>query len=93
MQIDAAPAGDAGHKEMLLVRHTGVFVIDNLVVAIEGEAVLDVAADLEDCNRFVCWSDKGEAFSEGPRRVRAVKEMNDTLGGGDGRKAEKGPTP
>ena len=53
VQIDAATPGDACHEQVLFIGHAGFFIIDDLVIAIEGEPVLDIAADAKNRNGLV----------------------------------------
>ena len=87
MEVNAFAAGDADDEDVLLVGNAALAIVDDLAVAIEGEAVFDIATDVEDGDGFVERSDGCQALSQGARGVGAVKDMDDALGGVDLRNA------
>ena len=76
VQIDAATPGDPCHQQVLFVGHAGLFVIDDLVIAIEGQPVLDVAADAKNGNRLVSGGKAGQPFRQRARLVGAIEEVH-----------------
>src|ERR1035438_947586 len=83
VQVDAAAAGHPHHQKVLLIGHAAFLVIDNLAVAIEREAVLDVPADAEDGYGLICRAHGVQAIGNGTSGVGAVQQVNDTLRGAD----------
>jgi hypothetical protein len=81
VEVDAFTAGDADDKNVLLVGNATLAIVDNLAVAIEGEAIFNVAADVEDSDGFVGRSDGCEALSQWASGVCAVEDVDDSLGG------------
>jgi hypothetical protein len=61
MQVDAAPAGDPRYEQVLFIGHAGLFIIDDLVIAIESKSVLDVPAHAKDGNGLVGGSESAQS--------------------------------
>src|SRR5580700_4213771 len=78
---------------MLFVRHACLFIIDDLVVAVESKSVLHVAANPKDGNGFVGRGKPPQPVSERARRGGAIEQSNHALGGSDRWSAEEGPKP
>src|SRR5208282_995393 len=93
VQVDSASTGDPVYKQMLFVGNTCLFIIDDLVVAIESKPVLHIAANTKDGNRFVGRGKAAQPVGEGARRVRTVEQLNHSLGRGDGRDPEEWTKP
>ena len=91
IEFDAVTALHARHKHMLLVGNAIFVVVDDLLIAIEREAVFNVAAHVKYRDGFAGGRDLSQFFGQRPRRVGAIEEMNHALGGGDFGNAEERP--
>ena len=83
MQVDAFAAEDTDDEDVLLVRNAALTIVDDLAIAIEGEAKFNVATDVEDSNGLVGRCNSGEALGKGTRGVRTVEEVDDAFGCAD----------
>ena len=93
MQILAAAASYPRHQQVLILWNAGFFVVHHRMVAIEGEAVLHVAAHAEDGDRLIGGGNRRQPSGQRTRGVGAVEQVDNALGGVDGRNAKEGPTP
>ena len=73
---------------MLLIRHAFHGVVDHLAIAIEGEAIFDVAPDAEDGHRFVAGGISSQPVGQRTRGVGAIQQVNHLFGCADGWNAE-----
>jgi hypothetical protein len=83
MEVDTLATGDTNDKDVLLVGNAALAIVDDLAVAIEGEAVFDVAADVKDGYGFLGRSVSSQALGQGTGGVGTVEEMDDALSGVD----------
>ena len=65
VQILAAAAGYPCHQQMLILWHACFFVVHHRMVAIEGEAVLHVAAHTKDGDRLIGGGDLASRSASG----------------------------
>ena len=72
MQIDAVAARDSGHQQMLFLGNAALFVIDDLMIAIESKAVFHVAPDAENGNPFAGGSEVEQPVGQGPGGIGSV---------------------
>jgi hypothetical protein len=63
VQIHAAAAGHAYYEDVLLIGHTALLVVDDFAVAIEGEAIFNIAANTKHRDGFVAGYQGGDAGS------------------------------
>ena len=89
MEVCAATAGYAHHEQMLAVRDAVLLVVHDFMIAIEGKAVLDIAADAEDGHGLVGGREGLQLVGQRTGGIRPVKHADDAGGGVDGGNAEE----
>ena len=82
-------SGYLRHQQVLLIRHAFHGVVDHFAIAIEGEAILDVAPDAKDGHRFDSGGGGGQPLGQRACGVGAIQQVNYLLGFTNCRNAEE----